>query len=138
MTPEARHIADHEGLVQFLYDCVLEADYFGRQASGSRLRRGLDEILTTGRWAVRAGPVEREEAYAMLRGMVMVAEMNNGTPRTQAVVNLIQDIMTVAWCSRGAEWGTPEMRERYDYLREVERRGAFFIPEIAKGDADAP
>lgn len=126
MTPDARHIQDHERLIQFFYDDLLADPYFGQRSADTPLRRGLGEILATGLRAVRTGPVEREKAYAKLEGMAIAAAMNSGTPRTQAVLNLIEDLKTIAWCGRGAEWGTPEMRERYDYLRAVQAHGAFF------------
>lgn len=120
-----------EGMVHFFYDLLMKDVYFDRIKSGP-LHRGLSEIRVAGLRAVRAGPVEREKAYAKLEGMAIAAAMNNGTPRTQAVLNLIEDLKTIAWCGRGEAWGTPEMRERYDYLREVAQRGAFFIRDTAK------
>ena len=115
-----------EGMVHFLYDQLMKDDYFSRITSGP-LHRGLNEIRTAGLRAVRAGPVAREKAYAKLEGMAIAAAMNNGTPRTQAVLNLIEDLKTIAWCGRGDAWGTDAMRERYNYLWDVKRHGSFFI-----------
>lgn len=115
-----------EGMVYFFYNHLMQDDYFSRIKAGA-LHRGLNEIRSAGLRAVRAGPVEREKAYAKLEGMAIAAAMNNGTPRTQAVLNLIEDLKTIAWCGRGDAWGTNEMRARFAYLREVQKAGKFHL-----------
>ncbi|USN13856.1 hypothetical protein KABACHOK_00190 [Brevundimonas phage vB_BpoS-Kabachok] len=127
MTQKTRE--QHAALIQYLHDDMMKADYFRSRASLS-VRDGIVRALELGLKGCLSEGAFCQLAVRELMGLALGARMNNGTPRTQAVVNFIEWAGMIAWCSQGRSYGTPEERKRLDYLFEVQERGEFFISGV--------
>ncbi|USN14552.1 hypothetical protein DOMOVOI_00770 [Brevundimonas phage vB_BpoS-Domovoi] len=127
MTEKTRE--QHAALIQYLHDDMMKADYFKARASLS-VRAGIERALELGLKGCQTRGALCQLAVRELMGLALGARMNNGTPRTQAVVNFIEWAGMISWCSQGRSYGSPDERKRLDYLFEVQERGEFFISGV--------